>query len=142
MREAGTGQTALPAACEHVFVTSQGSAYSRFQRSLLRGDALMVRAAAAELPQLELADALAVCLVFLRGDPGRYGRAAVRWHARLCLESPSLGLAEAQLALAALAALPRDDNATAATTLGNICDAAGHPTARRRIDDWLARTVH
>lgn len=99
----------------------------------------MVRAAAAELPKLQLADALAVCLVFLAGDPGRYGRAAVRWHARLCLESPSVELADAQRALDALSGLI-DDPARAAADLAEVCDAAGHPDARQRLQSWLART--
>ena len=35
-----------PSACEHVFVTSQGSAYSRFQRSLTTGNLQLIEAAA------------------------------------------------------------------------------------------------
>ncbi|RKQ90478.1 hypothetical protein C8N24_0282 [Solirubrobacter pauli] len=99
----------------------------------------MVRSAAAELPKLQLADALAVCLVFLTGEPNRYARAAVRWHARLCLESPSMELAGAYRALEALSGLI-DDPAAAAADLIDVCDAAGHPDVRRRPDAWLART--
>jgi hypothetical protein len=102
----------------------------------------MVRAAAAELPRLQLADALAVCLVFLRDEPERYGRAAVRWHARLCLDSPALGLPEAQLALAALAALSGEDPSSAAAVLCGLCDTAGHRDVRRRVEQWLERTGH
>jgi hypothetical protein len=42
---------------EHLFVTSQGSAYARFRRALLTGNVLLVTAAARELPQISLDDA-------------------------------------------------------------------------------------
>lgn len=71
--------------CNHVWVTSGGSPDIRFRRALATGNPTIVLAAAAELSQLSLADALAVCLV-LYGDRERYGRAAVRWHGRLCTE--------------------------------------------------------
>jgi hypothetical protein len=48
--------------CEHVFVTSQGSAHARFRRALATGNPLLVRAAAAELGSISLADALSICL--------------------------------------------------------------------------------
>src|SRR3954447_18755938 len=65
---------------------SQGSPYARFRTALRAGNPTVVAAAAAEVGQLSLADALAVCLVFLTLDPLRYERPAVRWHARFCLE--------------------------------------------------------
>jgi hypothetical protein len=55
--------------CEHAFgverarhtrMTSQGSAYSRFKRALATGNPLLIRSTAAELPRIELADALAI----------------------------------------------------------------------------------
>jgi len=48
-------------------------------------------------------------------DLARYGRAAVRWHARLALEAKQLELAESQLVLAALATLPMDEAASLET---------------------------
>jgi hypothetical protein len=33
-----------------------------------------------------------------------------------------------------------DDRTTAAAELIDVCDAAGHPDVRRRLDAWLART--
>jgi len=44
--------------CEHAFVTSQGHAYSRFQRALKTGSAFLAMEAARELAFLGLADAL------------------------------------------------------------------------------------
>jgi hypothetical protein len=86
-------------------VTSQGSAYARFRRALANRNPTVAWAAAAELQRVELADALALCLV-VAPDPARYGRAAARWHARYCAELPGVTLAESQLVLAALQALP------------------------------------
>jgi hypothetical protein len=66
-----------------------------------RRNVMVAWATAAELPQVELGDALALVLLALDYDAARFDRAAVRWHARLCREAP-LTLDEAQLALAAL----------------------------------------
>ena len=66
-------------------MTSDGSPYARFQRALRIGRLSMVRAAAAELPWIDLDDALSICMLISEQDAGRYERAAVRWLARLCL---------------------------------------------------------
>jgi hypothetical protein len=91
-------------------VTSQGSAHARFQRALEGGTPLLVRATAAELPPIALDDALAICLVFLDGEPESFPRAAARWVARLTLEQP-VALTDANLALASLG---RSSTATSA----------------------------
>src|SRR3954465_4617163 len=52
-------------------MTSQGSARGRFGRALATGNATIVLAAAAELGQLTLADALAVPLLLLPAAPPR-----------------------------------------------------------------------
>jgi hypothetical protein len=44
-------------------VTSQGSALTRFERALVRGDGAAAYAAATELPRVDLADALALTLL-------------------------------------------------------------------------------
>jgi hypothetical protein len=75
-------------------VTSQGSAYSRFQRALNTGNLNIIRAAAAELPQVDLGDALTVCVAIREAEPHRYERAALRWLARFCLERRDATLAE------------------------------------------------
>jgi hypothetical protein len=58
----GTESSGLRAAvaCEHVFVTSQGSAHARFRRALATRNPLLVRVAAAELGSISLADALSI----------------------------------------------------------------------------------
>ena len=67
-------------------MTSQGSPYSRFQRALQTGDLHLIRAAAAELPQVDLVDALAVCHVMARRADPAFERSAARWVARYTLE--------------------------------------------------------
>ena len=76
----------------HVFVSIKGSAYARFRRALETDSASLATAAAYELPQLNLADALRLCLIYTRADRPRFERARVRWHARLCLDAKGLGL--------------------------------------------------
>jgi hypothetical protein len=85
-------------ACEHVFVTAQGSAYSRLRGAIERRNTLVAWATAAELPHVELGDALALVLLALDSDAPRFERAAVRWHSRMCGEAQLTGW-EAQLAL-------------------------------------------
>jgi hypothetical protein len=59
----GTGDALVQQrACEHTFVTSQGSTYARFRRALKTGNLTLIRNAAAELPSVDLVDALEVCI--------------------------------------------------------------------------------
>src|SRR5436309_519412 len=104
-------------------MTSQGSAYTRFRRAIEAGNAMAAWAAATELPTVSLPDAIALCLAQLRADAARYDRAAVRLVARLCRELPGLALAEAQLAAAALAALPGHGRDAAAQGLTELLEA-------------------
>jgi len=103
-----------------MFVTSDGHAYTRFKRALGTGNLTLVRAAAAELPRVGLADALEVCLL-LRDEAGdRFERAAVRWLGRFALEGREVTLEAIQAAAAALDALPtRPDVSMEA--LGALC---------------------
>lgn len=88
-----------------MFVTSQGSPYSRFQRALQTRNLQLVEAAAAELPGIGLDDALVIlCLLAEAGD-ARFDRAATRWVGRLLVETPA-GLTDARLALALVERLP------------------------------------
>jgi hypothetical protein len=91
-----------------VFVTSDGSAYSRFRRALLTGNLSLVTAAARELPQIALDDALRILRVMAAQQDPRFDRAAARFAAR-AIHELSLGLADARYVLAlaeALAASP------------------------------------
>ena len=79
-------------------MTSQGHAYTRLRRVLeTRSSAVMIRAAAAELPSVPLEDALDICLALLELKPNSYPRIATRWGSRLAIER-KLDLVDAQLA--------------------------------------------
>jgi hypothetical protein len=80
-------------------VTSQGSAYPRFRRALLTGNLTLIDAAARELPQIGLEDALRIVVVMAARRDQRFDRAAARLAARMTIER-RLGLAEARYVLA------------------------------------------
>jgi hypothetical protein len=87
-------------------MTSDGNAYARFRRALETGNEMLVTAAARELPQVALDDALRICLLLRGGDPLRYERAAVRWLGRFALEARQVTIADLRMAADALDALP------------------------------------
>ena len=105
-------------------MTSDGSPYSRFRRALETGNELLVLAAAKELPQVGLEDALRICLVLRDSDPDRYERAAVRWLGRFALEARSVTIDALRMAADALDALP-ERPAEAMERLQAICTAHG-----------------
>ena len=109
-------------------MTSSGSPYSRFQRALATGNLNVIRAAAAELPRIGIAEAAAILLVILRAEPEQYERAAVRWLGRLCLDRQRVGLADLSRAAAALVALPERPG-TARRQLADICRRSGQEQA-------------
>ena len=98
----------------------KGSPYSRFRAALRSGNLTSVRLAAAELPQVDLTDALAICLLMGAQDDPRFERAAVRWLARLCLERPDLSLEDLRHGAVALDALPANGDA-ARQSLADLC---------------------
>ena len=107
-----------------MFVTSDGSPYARFRRALDTGNELLVLAAARELPRIELADALRICLVLRDGDPDRYDRAAVRWLGRFALEARGVTIDALRAAASALDALPARPH-EAMERLQRLCVAHG-----------------
>jgi hypothetical protein len=107
-----------------VFVSIKGSPYRWFESALRRGDLLGVRAAAVELPQVHLRDALGVVLLMADKHDDRYERAATRWLARLALERPAAGLDDLRLGLVALEALPYNRDA-ACQVLRDLCERQG-----------------
>src|SRR5207245_799692 len=58
--------------CEHTFVSEKGSPYVRFKRALATGNLAVVGSAAAELPTIDLGDALAICLLMNERNDARY----------------------------------------------------------------------
>ena len=89
-----------------MFVTSDGSPYSRLQRAIRARNLAIIRATVAELPHIPMRDALGILLVIEAKDDDRFDAAAVRWAGRLALETPGLELAELAGALESLHALP------------------------------------
>ncbi len=113
-------------------MSSQGSPYARFQRALRIGRLPLVRAAAAELPRVDLHDALAICLLIERQDGERYERAVVRWLARLAVEVPTVGIEDLREGLVAFEALPHNP-AAARESLAVLCDRHGLARAAGRL---------
>lgn len=97
-----------------------------------------MRAAAAELDAISLADALSICLVLLRAEPARYGRAAARFQARLVQDVPRVELEDAQIALAALQGLRGPNPAGAGGVLAELCGALELAELPQRLDSWLS----
>jgi len=54
--------------------TSQGRSYGIFQKAIQRRNVIAAVAAARELPQVSLDDALELTMLIARKDPGRYPR--------------------------------------------------------------------
>jgi hypothetical protein len=91
-----------------------GSSYSRFQRALSTGNLNLIRAAAAELPRVDLDDALAVCMAIRAAEPDRFERAALHWLARYAVERAA-SIADVRTAIDAFATMlqrPEDALAT------------------------------
>jgi hypothetical protein len=99
----------------------------------------MIRAAAAELPgPIGLADALEVCLALRELEPGVFGSAGARWVGRLIVER-RLGIADAQLAMSAIAALADGEARAGAEALICLCERYELSDAGRALERWLAR---
>jgi len=61
---------------------------------LATGNLTLIRAAAADVPRVELGDALTVCMAIRQHDQARFDRAALKWIARYCIERPTATLAD------------------------------------------------
>jgi aminoglycoside/choline kinase family phosphotransferase len=113
-------------------MTSDGSPYARFQRALRVGRLSMVRAAAAELPRIDLDDALSICLLISEQDAARFERAVVRWLARLSLEVPTIRIEDLRAGLLAFEALA-ENPVGARTALAELCARHGLERAARGL---------
>ena len=81
-----------PSKYEHTFVPAQGSALTRYRRSLERRHIFGAEVAAKEMGFLSLRDALGLLALYAAEDSPKYGKAATRWLGRLALESDDLSL--------------------------------------------------
>jgi hypothetical protein len=123
--------------CEHVFVSSTGSPYARFRRAIAAGSLPLVHAAAAELPHVDLEDALRICLLMSAQDDARFERAAVRWLARASLETPTMRLEDLRMGLIAFEAMPYNPSA-AQQTLAALCTTHQLDKAARVLSEAAA----
>src|SRR5919201_5840649 len=121
-----------------MFVTSEGHPYAIFRRALERRHVAAAWAAAAGLPQLNLADALALCLLVRDREPRRYGRVAVRWLARFCNEQPGVELDEAALVAAHLVAFRAPDPLAAARAFAELLETRGRRDLAQPVRRWEA----
>jgi hypothetical protein len=113
-------------------VTSQGSSYMHFRRTLDSGNVTEALSAASELNFVSLAEALELTLLLVDWDPARYNRAALRWHVRFVEETKNVDIRESQAVLALLTAIPA--NALAAAALGELL-------SRRRSCERIAEAL-
>ncbi len=93
----------------------KGSSYGNFRRALDSGNLTIIRAAAAELPAVNLEDSLRVALLVCEHEPENAERAALRWLGRFCLERRDVTLAEVGEAVDAFASLVEDVETAEAT---------------------------
>lgn len=110
-------------------MTSEGHAYSRFRQALLTKNVTIIDAAARELPEVELEDALRILAVLAQKHDPRFERAAARFAARLVLER-SLSPSEGHRVLALAEALPEAPE-TVGTVLRGYCQSR-RPDTRAR----------
>jgi hypothetical protein len=89
----------------------------------------MALAAAKDLPQLGLVDALELTILVAQKDPRRHPRVASRWLLRYLEEDPHATIEEAGLAVSSLAALTGVAHEEASQTLLAMAERA---TSRRR----------
>jgi hypothetical protein len=114
-------------------LTSEGHAVTRLRHAIERGTANQIRAIVAELPRPPgLEDALAICLALLEREPETYLRAAAKWASRFAIER-RLTLTDAQLTLAALAALPGESARAGVEALIELADRY----RLQRVDELL-----
>jgi hypothetical protein len=67
-----------PWPCEHLFVTAQGSALTRYRRALERRHIFGAEMSATEMGYVGLRDALARLALYAAADSPKYEKAAIR----------------------------------------------------------------
>jgi hypothetical protein len=115
-------------------MTSQGRSYGIFQEALQRRNVIAALAAARELPQLSLMDALELTMLIAQKDSGRYARVAARWLSPLPRGHPDVTIEEAALAASCLIAVRDAGYSEASQTL----KALAEPATRRRRESGVA----
>ncbi len=91
-----------------------------FQRAVQQGNVMRAEAAARQLGQLPLDQALRLLFLYAEKEPIKFDRAALRWLARYVTEGKAVSLLKAQLALAALSELRAGEREAAAKLLSEL----------------------
>ena len=116
-----------------------GSPFALFRRALATGNLTIAVSAAHELPRLDLADALALTLLYRDQEPNRFERALVRWHGRFCCEVRAVGPDDAALVLTALRALAGSRPEAAALALASVFDSFVLSELASVMHGWIER---
>ena len=103
-----------------VRVSIKGSSYGNFRRALRTGNLTVIRAAAAELPAINLEGAFSICLLLAKQEPHNFERAVLQWIGRYCLERRDLTIEDVRDVADAFARL-RDGDEAAAERLRRLC---------------------
>jgi len=114
-----------PATATITPAASPDTAIQRFRHALATGNPRLVRAAAAQLPHIGLAEAAAILLVIEQTEPDNYDQTALRWLATLATEARHLDLPTIAGIADALNALPHQPPARA--DLARLCNHARLP---------------
>jgi hypothetical protein len=91
-----------------------------FQRAVQQGNLTRAEAAARQLEQLPLDQALKLLFLYIEKEPIKFERAALRWLGRYVTEGRAVSLLNAQLALSALAELRAGEREQAANLLTEL----------------------
>ena len=78
-------------------------------------------------------------LLYREAGDERFERAALRWHARLCIEAPALGLAGARLSAQALIAIGAEQPGRGVEALSELLERAGSGRALAALDERVER---
>ena len=105
------------------------------RRALDSGNATIALAEARELDFVGLTDALELVLLLV-DEPGKFRRAALRWHARYCAEVPDVGFGEADAVLACLEGLAGRRPKAAAGALAELVHRRGLEWASELLIRW------
>jgi hypothetical protein len=109
--------------------TSQGQTRTVFRRAIERGNLLVAKATAKDLPPLSLEDALDLTILIARKEPRRHPRVAARWLLCYLEECDEATIDEAAMVASCLAALSGDRHRDATLTLRGVAERA---SSRRR----------
>ena len=118
-------------------ITSQGHPYARFKRALQSRNATLATAAAQELEEVALDDALRLVLLYRDARDWRYERAALRWHLLLLTEAPALGLQGARVSAQALIAIGGRHVERGVEALSELLERARARRALAALDEWI-----